>query len=141
MIHNDRHNRARLIAPEIAPYLHGDEGAPLSLPRCTICGRVQWPPRPSCVECGGIRFSPYSAAPRGTLFSWTTTHRAPSPEYADLTPFTVVIVELDDHDGVRLLGRLAATGDVPSLRVGMRMHGARERDARERSLLTWRIDD
>lgn len=133
-------NRAQLIAPDMVPYLQGDTRSDLLVPRCIACGSLQWPPRPSCSKCGEDVFEPEPVEPIGELYSWTTTHRAPSPEFSSLVPYTVVIIELETTDRVRLLGRLAETNASPTLRVGMRMRGEREhRDGLQ--LLVWRIDE
>ncbi|WP_231938437.1 Zn-ribbon domain-containing OB-fold protein [Arthrobacter sp. B6] len=77
--------------------------------------------------------------PVGTIYSWTTTHRAPTPEFAHLVPYTIVVVALDEPHRIRLLGRLAPTNEAPSLRVGLRVQGTRERSAEGVPLLVWNI--
>jgi uncharacterized OB-fold protein len=81
--------------PEITPYLRACAQGRLSVPRCARCGRLQWPPRPRCRPCGHDEFGWTEVPGRGTLYSWTVTHRAPGPEFARLTPYTIVIVSLD----------------------------------------------
>jgi uncharacterized OB-fold protein len=38
---------------------------------------------------------------RGTLFSWTVTHQAIHPAFADALPYAIVVVELEE--GVRVV--------------------------------------
>jgi hypothetical protein len=45
-----------------------------------------------------------SAQPLGTVFSWTVIHRSLTQGFA--TPYTVLLVELIDAPGVRMVGNL-----------------------------------
>ncbi len=111
--------RAAVQFPEITPYLRACEQGKLSVPGCAQCGRLQWPPRPRCRYCGHDEFGWTEVPGRGALYSWTVTHRAPGPEFARLTPYTIAIVSLDVPEVLRMVGRMTPTRETPpDLRIG-----------------------
>jgi uncharacterized OB-fold protein len=83
----------------------------LHLQRCAACGRWRHPPRFLCAGCGSGSWRWEPASGRGTVFSWTVTHQALDPAFADALPYAVVVVELEE--GVRLVGNLV--GAAPSV--------------------------
>jgi len=68
--------------------------------------------------CGHDTFAWTQIAGRGSLYSWTTTHRVSAPEFRPITPYTVVVVSLDLPEELRMVGRLRQTGIVPDLHIG-----------------------
>lgn len=83
---------------------------------CEDCGTVLLPPRPACYDCGS-RAVHVEVQPRtGTVASYTEV-RVSTPAFADETPFSVAIVELDS--GGRLTGRVDAPYDA--LAIGDRV--------------------
>jgi uncharacterized OB-fold protein len=100
------------------PFFDGTARGVILVPRCDACGRSQWPPRPVCRRCGADTFGWVQVAPRGELYSWTTTYRAPTPEWADQVPYTVVVVTIGEPDSVRMVGRLTAAAAPATLRIG-----------------------
>ena len=83
---------------------------------CATCGAFLHLPRAYCRTCGSWegRWQPVSG--RASLHSWTVVEHQVHPMYP--TPYTVVLVELDDAPGVRYVGNLAGR---PDLREGMPM--------------------
>jgi uncharacterized OB-fold protein len=83
---------------------------------CESCGAFLHLPRAYCHECGSWegRWAPVSG--RGRLHSWTVVEHQVHPAYA--VPYTVVLVDLDDAPGVRLVGHLAGS---PHLTDGQEM--------------------
>ncbi|WNI19011.1 Zn-ribbon domain-containing OB-fold protein [Actinacidiphila sp. ITFR-21] len=90
--------------PDFAPFWAGCRLGRLLLPRCAE-GHLNWPPRPVCRTCRADITDWTQVPGRGRLFSWTVVHRTRLRGYADLTPYTVVIVALDQDPAIRLLGR------------------------------------
>jgi len=76
-----------------------------------------------------------------TGFSWIRTHYAFVPAYADLIPYTNVLVTLPQAGNVRLMGLL--TGGDDGVRVGRRVTGLFE-DASSRTqdlpVLRWQFE-
>ncbi|HEX6311725.1 MAG TPA: Zn-ribbon domain-containing OB-fold protein [Acidimicrobiia bacterium] len=73
----------------------------LRFQRCTGCGRWRHPPRHLCPDCGSGGWEWARVSGHGTVFSWTVTHQALHPAFADALPYAVVVVELDE--GVRVV--------------------------------------
>ena len=71
---------------------------------CAACGAFLHLPRAYCRACGSWegRWVPVSG--RGHLYSWTVAEHQVHPSYP--VPYTIVLVELDDHPGVRFVGNL-----------------------------------
>ncbi len=90
--------------PDFAPFWGGCREGMLLLPRCAA-GHLNWPPRPACRECQAEIVDWIEVPGRGQLFSWTVVHRTRLQGFADLTPYTVVIVALEQDPSIRLLGR------------------------------------
>ena len=88
---------------------------------CSSCGAVLHLPRPYCKVCGSMEVEWRTVEGRGRLWSWTTVHHSVHPGFE--TPYTVVVVELDDPAGVRLVGHLPGE---PDLSAGMPMAVAYE---------------
>ncbi len=56
---------------------------------------------------------------RGVVWSWTITHRAIDPAFAEQLPYAVVVVELEE--GVRVVGNLAGLA-ILELRIGLEVN-------------------
>ena len=74
--------------------------------RCTGCGLVQHPPEDVCAGCQGVDFDLCESAGRGRVHSYTVAHHPAHPDLAEHVPYAVVLVELDDHPHVRIVGNL-----------------------------------
>lgn len=89
-----------------APFWHGTAKGELHAKRCADCGRYQWPPRLGCPYCGSGKVDWVAVSPHGEVFSWTVIHRSQTPGFETETPYAVVLVELNDASGVRMIGNL-----------------------------------
>ena len=78
----------------------------LSFQRCDACRVARHPPRFRCAACGSKEWSWARSSGRGTVFSWTVTHQAIDPAFANEVPYAVLVVEMDE--GVRVVGNLLA---------------------------------
>ncbi len=94
------------IDDETAPFWEGARRGELRVQRCADSGRLIFPPR---------ALSPYGAhrtpewttvSGRGTVWSFVVPHPPLLPPYADLAPYNVVLVALDEDPTVRLVGNL-----------------------------------
>jgi uncharacterized OB-fold protein len=83
---------------------------------CDQCGQVLHLPRAYCNQCGSWESSWKAASGRGHLYSWTTVTHQVHPAFAP--PYTIVLVELADFPGVRLVGHVAGE---PPLHAGQAM--------------------
>lgn len=121
------------------PYWQSTRERRLQVQTCSHCGVRRFPPRPSCGQCGSLDHEWTDVAPTATLYSWTVTHVAMHPYFASAVPYAIGVVELNEADGIRMLGRLLA--DPASLRTGMPMRAVFEPTADERVVLVnWQPD-
>ncbi|MCH8806471.1 MAG: Zn-ribbon domain-containing OB-fold protein [Planctomycetes bacterium] len=67
--------------------------------KCVKCGKLFYPPRLVCDACGGRAFEMAKLPNTGKVVTYTVI-RVPPTEQADLAPYAVGLVELDN--GVRL---------------------------------------
>ena len=83
---------------------------------CTDCDAVLHVPRMYCRHCGSWNGRWRPVGGDATLHSWTTVEHQVHPAYP--TPYTVVLVELDELPGIRLVGQVPG---APDLAAGMAM--------------------
>ncbi|MEJ2049805.1 MAG: Zn-ribbon domain-containing OB-fold protein [Calditrichota bacterium] len=83
--------------------------------KCEKCGKIYFPKRLICGECGNSKFKTILLDRQGKLISYTIIHVAPS-KFSGQTPYAVGIVEL--KDGVRLLAQIADC-DLKHIKTGM----------------------
>jgi uncharacterized protein len=89
-----------------APYWQGLAREQLLLQRCQRCRRWQWGPEWICHRCHAFDLAFEPVEPHGFVYSY---ERVWHPVHAALQhqgPYLVVLVELPQADGVRLLGNL-----------------------------------
>jgi len=84
--------------------------------RCKECGYQTFPPRADCPECMSDAFEFVEYSGKGTVFTHTRIAAAPSG-FEDVTPFTLVVVELEE--GGRLMSWLGETLTDEELKIGM----------------------
>jgi uncharacterized protein len=84
--------------------------------RCSGCETVLHVPRKYCRHCGSWDGSWLPVRGRATLYSWTVVTHQVHPAYP--TPYTVVLVDLDDLPGARLVGNVPG---APELTAGQPM--------------------
>lgn len=114
--------------PEFRGFFENLRLGSLSFPHCPDCGSFHWYPMKRCPHCRGGRWSYRTVAGPGTLYSWTSVHRAFSPDFTDAVPYVVALVEFPDAPGVRLVANIPYE-EVDTLRVGMAVEPCIDRDA------------
>ncbi len=69
-----------------------------------------------CAKCGSPQWEWAKSSGKGTVFSWTTVMQPMSPQFADVVPYSPVVIEL--QEGVRMVSWLVdvAPGDI---RIGL----------------------
>ena len=105
--------RLRGFAADFYAYCRKHE---LRFQRCSACGRWRHVPRDMCAACGSFDWEWARSSGKGTLFSWTTTTQPMMPQFADLVPYSPVVVELEE--GVRMLSWLVDT-DAHDFTLGL----------------------
>jgi uncharacterized OB-fold protein len=78
---------------------------------CGSCGRWRFPPRPMCPHCRSIEVRWEPASGRGTVWSYVVPHPPLLPAYAELAPYNVIVVALEEDETIRLVGNLVESPD------------------------------
>lgn len=86
----------------------------LSIPRCQECGTYLFPPIPECWNCKSshIRFEVVSGKAR--LVSWTEVSQPIVGGFEEAIPFTCLVVELIEQEGLFLVSDFPGPiGQIP----------------------------
>ena len=88
----------------------------LVVQRCDGCERLRHYPQPMCPAChsDGWTWTPLSG--RGTVYTFTVTHQAFHPAWAERMPIVVATIELEE--GVRMVTDLPPE-DVDDVAIGL----------------------
>lgn len=85
----------------------------LMLRRCAACGLLRYPPMHACPWCMDLGWTWQEVSGRGTIYSYEVVVHAIQPGFKELTPYVVVLVELDEQRGaptpdeaLRIIGNL-----------------------------------
>lgn len=102
------------MTPDNEPFWTGFARGELLLQCCDGCGRARHPITAVCPYCAGTAWTWQKASGNGTIFSFVRYHRSYLPEFADVMPYVVATVQLDE--GPRMFGRLV--GRDVAARIG-----------------------
>ena len=91
-------------SPATAPYWEACKAHKLLLQQCVTCGHIQFYPRSLCTACMSDELEWLVARGTGTVYSYSTVHRALLPGFEEDIPYVVAMIELDE--GVRLLSQI-----------------------------------
>lgn len=75
------------------------ERGALETTRCEDCGKISFPPRKDCPNCGSQKYRFFELSGRGALYSRTMVRMTPT-RLVPLAPLSVGIVDLEE--GVRI---------------------------------------
>jgi uncharacterized OB-fold protein len=106
------------ITDDSRPFWDACRRRMLVVQRCTDCGAFRHPPSPVCWQCRSFAHEWTPVAGHGTVFTHAVVHRAFLPGLEAAVPYVVVVVVLDDAQGVRLVSNLIDT-DPAVVRVGL----------------------
>ncbi|MEQ8263934.1 OB-fold domain-containing protein [Pseudohaliea sp.] len=123
-----------------APFWDGLREEKLLLKRCSDCHAWQWGADWLCHDCHSFEHTFCAVEPRGLIYSyervWHPTHRV----LAEACPYLVVLVEIPEAGGVRLVGNLL--GDAAQeVSIGQAVEGVFEHHSEGPApftLLQWR---
>lgn len=119
----------------------------IAIQRCASCSRLRFPPRPCCPWCQSFDAEWAVMSGRGTIWSFARPHPPLIPVFAELAPYPVVVVELDEDPTVRLVGNVVrseqgAINEVPieELAIGKAVRAVFHPADHDVSLIRWVID-
>lgn len=125
-----------------APYWDGLREGRLLLQRCRSCRGWQWGPEWVCHRCHSFDLGYDEIEPRGTIYSHQRVWHPVHPALAEQGPYVIVLVELPQAGGVRVVGNLL--GDPhQELRIGASVRGVFEHHPEAdppHALLQWRLE-
>jgi len=116
------------------PYWSALAEGNLVLQQCRACARRTWPPRPVCSSCQGEDLGWQPVQGTGEVYSWVVTHQVYGSDFADLVPYTIVLVRLDEQDDILIPGRLRSGVEVFQ---GLRVRVAPERLSPDLAQVAW----
>ena len=72
----------------------------LMMRKCTACGLMRYPPTHACPWCTDLGWTWQEVSGHGTIYSYEIVVHAIQPGFKDVTPYAVILVELDEQRGV-----------------------------------------
>jgi uncharacterized OB-fold protein len=98
------------------PFWEGAAAGELRYPRCSACGKADFPAAPNCRFCLSDALVWAVSAGQGTVYSYTIVWRPVTPAF--VTPYAPAIVELDE--GYSIMTNLIGL-DSDDVAVGLRV--------------------
>jgi uncharacterized protein len=118
-----------LDGEDTAEFWAGCRRGQLLVQACDQCGRWRFPPRPMCPDCQSVAVHWVQTSGRAVVWSFVVPHPPLLPAYAELAPYNVIVVALDEDPTIRMVGNLvtAAQGainevDPATIRIGEPVH-------------------
>ena len=102
------------------PFWEAAKRGEVALQRCQACGHFQHPPHANCSNCMSTNLAFEPVRGQGSIYSYSVQFHGGDQRFAQVVPYAVVIVELDDAPGALMAGNLL---DVPwqEAKVGRRV--------------------
>ncbi len=111
---------------------------------CGGCGRLRFPPRPMCPHCQETKVQWKRMSGRGKVWSFVVPHPPLLPVFAELSPYNVIVVELDEDPTIRMVGNLVAKEggalneiDPTTIEIGTPVRCEFEQVADDVTLVRW----
>ena len=98
---------------DAGPFWRGTARGELLVQTCADCGQRRIPPRPMCPGCRSLRHQWVALSGRGTIWSFVVAHPPLLPAYAELSPYNVITVALEEDPALRLVANLVARAGGP----------------------------
>jgi uncharacterized OB-fold protein len=99
-------------------YWEGARKHELRILRCEDCQLFVHYPEPACPRCRSSRVVPVRVSGRGVVYSYTVTHHKGAPGFQNEVPFVVVLVELEEQTGLRIIANIRGC-EPADVRIGM----------------------
>lgn len=82
--------------PLSEPFWEATRSKQLLVQRCTECNGVVWYPRDRCTSCLSDQLQWVEASGRGEVHTFNVMRKPGNPMMADLTPYVIALVELEE---------------------------------------------
>ena len=96
-----------------APFWAGTARGELLVQTCASCGHWRMPPRPMCPVCRSLDDEWVATSGIGTIWSFAVPHPPLLPAYAEVAPYNVIVVALEEDPAIRFVGNLLTRPDGP----------------------------
>jgi uncharacterized OB-fold protein len=93
------------------PFWQAARRGELVMQGCSACGRLRFPPRPMCPHCQATEVIWTPVSGRGTIWSFVVPHPPLLPDYAEVAPYNVIVVALDEDPTLRMVGNLVTSAE------------------------------
>jgi uncharacterized OB-fold protein len=100
-----------LADPTSGPFWAGTARGELLVQACGACGAWRMPPRPMCPRCRSLAIEWIATSGRATVWSFIVAHPPLLPAFAEVAPYNVIAVALDEDPSIRLVGNLVTGPD------------------------------
>ncbi len=100
------------------PFWEGCREHKLMIQRCTKCGTLRHSPDVICYKCLSFDYDWKQVSGKGKVWSYINCVYPAHPALKEFGPYNVVLVELDDADGIRMVGNLVNT-PFEEIKAGM----------------------
>jgi uncharacterized OB-fold protein len=108
----------RPLEPELTqPFWEAAKRHELIIPRCRLCDRYFWYPRPACPNCLREDWEWAPASGRARLHTFTVVRQPGNPAFWDDVPYAYAIVQLEE--GVRMISNIVECEIPEGLTVDM----------------------
>ena len=87
-------------------YWEGTRRHELWVQHCAHCGTWQWGPEWICHSCHSFDVAWEQVSTSGVIYSWQRPWHPVHPALRDTGPYVVLLVELPDAGGIRMVGNL-----------------------------------
>ncbi|MEP7273272.1 MAG: Zn-ribbon domain-containing OB-fold protein [Acidobacteriota bacterium] len=84
--------------------------------QCDECALFRFYPRLVCPSCMSTDYHWRESTGRGTVYSYTVIHRAPTPAFREQVPYVLALIDLEE--GVRMMSNVVGC-DVGEVSIGM----------------------
>lgn len=100
------------------PYWSAAREERLVIRQCKECGEKHFMPRHLCPHCWSDQLEWIDASGAGTVHSFTVIRRASDPAFADLVPYVLALIELEE--GPRMMSNIVGP-DALNVKIGDRV--------------------
>ncbi len=123
-----------------APFWAALEEDRILLQRCRGCDRFQWGPEWICHRCHSFDLDFAEVVPTGRIYSYERVWHPVHPALKEQGPYIIVLIELPQADGVRIVGNLLGDpNQIVSIGAAVKAEFEHHNDAQPPfTLLQWR---
>jgi len=111
---------------EFVGYFEAARQHRLVVKKCAACRLLRFPPGSGCPWCTSLDWTWQQVSGKGAIYSYEIIAHAIQPGFRDFTPYSVIIVELDEQrgvpapqDGLRLIANLVDDQLQPEAEVNV----------------------